>query len=228
MNLPSSVHPSPDSIDARLVYAVTSWDECVSLVGGAGADTAAVLDRAERALAGGGIRCVRVRGPATGGPATGGSATGGLGPRELMAQVVGRADPGALTDADLQAGFAALTEPGAGHDRVILLVGEAHRLLPSAVRLVQLACRTSPTLRVVLAGQPGLTAVLAAEEFAYLRQRITRRLALPDPVLDPAALDPALDLASSAAPGPVAARLAGAGALHRRAPAGGDGRAAGP
>ena len=188
---PPHVHPHRDHAVVKLVYAVASWDECVSLVGAAGADATAVLDRAERELSGGGIRCVRVRGPAS----------GGLGPRELMAQVVGRADPGALTDAELQAGFAALTEPGAGHDRVILLVSEAHGLLPSAVRLVQLACRTSPKLLVVLAGQPGLAAVLAPDEFAYLRQRITRRLELPDPA---AASPPASPVAAA----PAAAALA--------------------
>ena len=139
-----------------------------------GLSTAALLDEAENELSSHGLRCVRVYGPAS----------GGLTLRDLVAQIVARADPDALTDGDLKAGFATLTEPGEGCDRVALLITEAHNLLPSAMRYIQLACRTSPKLRVALAGQPGLAAVLAQDEFADLLQRITRTLELPGPVQD--------------------------------------------
>lgn len=168
------VHPVQASVVAGLVYAVASWDECVSLVDKAGAGTAAVLDQAERELSAFGIRCVRIQAPPS----------GGLALRDLLAQVVGQVDPTALTDDDLQAGFTTLTEPGEGFSRVALLVGEAHSLLPSAVRYIQFACRSSSKLLVVLAGQPALSAMLAQDEFAYLRQRITRRLELPSPAAD--------------------------------------------
>ena len=186
---PPQPHAPPVQADvvARLVYAVASWDECVSLVGGASAGTAAVLDRAEPELRGGGIRCVRVGGLPPGGEA------GGLTGRALMAQVLGLANPDALTDTDLRAGVTTLTEPGEGCSRVALLVAEAQALLPSALRIIQFACRASPKLLVVLAGQPGLFATLAVEEFAYLRQRITRKLELPDP----AAGSPATVLATT-------------------------------
>ncbi len=50
------------------------------------------------------------------------------------------------------------------------------------MRYIQLACRSSPKLRVALAGQPGLAGALAQDEFAYLRQRLTRTLELPGPM----------------------------------------------
>ncbi len=159
-----------------LMSAVARGDECVSLLCEPGLSTAAVLDEAENELSSHGLRCVRVYGPAS----------GGLTLRDLVAQIVPRADPDALTDHDLKAGFVTLTEPGEGYDRVALLVTEAHNLLPSAMRYIQLACQSSPKLRVALAGQRGLVAVLAPEEFAGLRQRMTRTLELPGPVRDAA------------------------------------------
>ena len=108
---------------AGLVEAVASWDECVLLLGATGAEAVtvgAVLDRAVPDLSARRVRCVRVRAPSS----------GGLALRGLMAQVVGRTDPNALTDEDLEAGFAVLTEPGDGYDRVALMVEDAHALLP--------------------------------------------------------------------------------------------------
>lgn len=172
----SASHPLLYLSQARaaveLMSAVAHGDECVSLMCEPGLSTAAVLDEAENELSGRGLRCVRVYGPAS----------GGLTLRDLVGQIVVRADPDALTDADLKAGFVTLTEPGEGHDRVVLLVTEAQNLLPASMRYIQLACRSSPKLRVALAGQPGLAGALAPNEFAYLRQRITRTLKLPGPM----------------------------------------------
>lgn len=192
MNAPLHFAP-PGEVRAAagLVEAVASWDECVLLMGatGAGAVTVgAVLDRAVPDLSARRVRCVRVRAPAS----------GGLALRGLMAQVVGRDDPDALTDEGLEAGFAVLTEPGDGYDRVALMVEDAHALLPPAVRYIQLACRSGPLLRVVLAGRPGLEAVLAGEEFADLRRRFTRRLVLPGPGADGEASDERPGLFSAA------------------------------
>ncbi len=156
----------------ELISAVAHRDECVNLICQPGLSTAAVLDEAENELSNHGLRCVRVYGPAS----------GGLTLRNLVGQIVARANPDALTDADLKAGFVTLTEPGEGYDRVALLVTEAHNLLPAAMRYVQLACRSSPKLRVALAGQPALAGALASDEFAFLRQRVTRTLQLPGPV----------------------------------------------
>lgn len=175
MSVPHSLfYLSQARAATALMSAVAHGDECVSLLCEPGISSAAVLDEAENELSSHGLRCVRVYGPGS----------GGLSLRGLVAQIVVRADPDALTDHDLKAGFATLTEPGEGYDRVALLVTEAQNLLPSAMQYIQLACRSSPKLRVALAGQPGLAAALAQDEFALLRQRITRTLELPGPVQD--------------------------------------------
>ena len=171
----------------RLTDAVARWDECASLLSESEAEAASVLDEAEHALQGRGVRCIRVRGDAPGEPlgGTSGGTSGGLGLRELILQIAGRA-PGlgggeGLSDADLKAAVLRLAEPGPGRDRVALLISEAHRLPPASVRYVQLACRSSPVLRVVLAGQPGgVSAALAGAEFEELRRRITRKLDLSE------------------------------------------------
>ena len=145
---------------AGLAEAVADRYGCVGVISRAAVGTAALLDQTARELSDRRIRCVRVQGPAA----------GGLASRGLIAQIVARPDPGALTDADLRAGYRALTEPGEGFRRVALLVSEAHGLLPSAVRTIQLARQASPAkLCVVLAGKPGLAAVLEGEDFIPLR-----------------------------------------------------------
>lgn len=168
MKAPFSFGPVRASAD--LVAAVVSRDECAMLVGAADA-TAAVLDRVGRELPRHRVRCVRVSSPPAGVLALSG----------LVAQVAGRSDAGALTDADLEAGFLALTDPGEGYDRVALLVEGAQVLSASALRYLQLVCRSGPRLRLVFAGAPGLDAVLSGGEFARLRRLFTCRLDLSDP-----------------------------------------------
>lgn len=159
---------------AGLIDAVAHWDECVLLLCLPGVSTAMLLDPAEAELSSHRLRCIRVYG----------CASGRLALRNLIAQIVGRADPDALTDHDLRAGFVTLTEPGADYDRVVLLVTEAHTLQPSALDYIQLACQSSLRLRVVLAGEPILAATLATDRFAHLRQRMSRTLDLPGPMPD--------------------------------------------
>ncbi len=154
---------------SAVVEAVVRWDECVSLIGQPGFDAAQALNQAAQELRKQAVRCVRVAG----------SVNGGLALRPLIAQILGRTGLDTLTDADLQAGFEALVEPGPGNQRVALLIGDAQTLHPASLRYIQLACRTSPKLRVVLAGQAGLSRHLAADEFSELRRRITRRLVMP-------------------------------------------------
>lgn len=168
----SLLYLSQTQAAAKLMSAVARRDECVSLLCAPGGSSAALLDEAENELSSHRFRCVRVYGPSS----------GKLSLRDLVAQIVDRADPDALTDHDLKAGFTTLTEPGEGYDRVALLVTEAHNLTSSALHYIQLACRSGPKLRVALAGQRALAAVLAQDEFAFLRQRISRTLQLPRPV----------------------------------------------
>lgn len=169
MNVPLfPIRPGQTPAAAGLAKAVADH-ACVCVTGRVDAGTTALLNEAEHELSSRSVRCVRVYGPAS----------GGLTLRDLIAQVVGRPDAATLTDGDLKAGFVALTEPGEHYELVALLVAEAHSLLPSATRYIQLACRSSPRLRVVLAGQASLTATLAQDEFADFR-RMTHVLDLHD------------------------------------------------
>lgn len=169
MNVPLQ-HPDQFRAAAGLAQALVDRDGCVSVIDRGGAGTAALLDQTERELSSCGVRCVRVYG----------TPSGGLALRGLIAQIVGQPDPRALTDNDLKTGFMTLVEPGKGYGLVALLVADAHNLLPSAMRYIQLACRSSPTrLRVVLAGQPGLAATLASDEFAEFH-RIMHVLEMPE------------------------------------------------
>ncbi len=161
---------------AALLDALAQRDECVSLICEPGLSTAALLDPAENALSEHRLRCVRVYGPGW----------GGLALRDLIAQIVGRADPDALTDDDLKAGFVTLTEPGEDYDRVVLLVTEAQNLQLPALHYIQFAYLSSPRLRIVLAGQPSLRAILAKPAFAQLRHCITSAFELPGPLQDEA------------------------------------------
>lgn len=126
-------------------------DKCVSLVCEPGVSTAALLDPAENEPSEHRLRCVRVYGPGW----------GGLPLRDLIAQIVDRADPDALTDDGLKAGFVTLTDPGEGYDRMVLLVTEAQSLQPSALYYVQFAYLSSPRLRILFAGQASLRDILA-------------------------------------------------------------------
>jgi len=164
----ASSSQAPTAVE--LADAVARQGGCVGVVARDGADTVTLLVQMERALSSRRIRCIRVYGPSS----------GGLAPKDLIAQIVGRPDPDALTDDDLRAGFMALTGPKEGYGAVALLVTEAHNLQPSAVRYLQLASRSSPELRIVLVGGPGLADVLAADEFTPLRRSV-RMLELPDP-----------------------------------------------
>lgn len=184
---------------ASLAEAVADRYGCVGVISRAVLGTAALLDQTERELSLRHIRCVRVQG----------TASGGLASRDLIAQIVARPDPDALTDADLKAGFIALTEPGEGFRRVALLVAEAHSLRPSALRYVQLAHQATPAkLCVVLAGQPGLVAALAGEDLAPLRSAM-HMMELSETG------GPGLFDKASAVPEPPAARPGGASPLAR-------------
>lgn len=151
---------------AALVKAVAGSDAFASLIGSDGAGKTTVLDRVAAELDSLHVRVVRVAG------------TGGLGLLGLVAQVAGRADPAALQDEDRERAFEAMTELDDGFQRIALLVDDVQGLESAALRYIQLACRSGPMLRVVLAGPPGALDALDAEEFTSLRERIVHRVEL--------------------------------------------------
>ena len=83
-------------------------------------------------------------------------------------------------DATLEQGFESLTAPGAGCERIVLFVAEAHLLPHATLRYIEFALHAGPHLTVVLAGQNGLSDLLALDGFAGLRDRIPVHLVLPD------------------------------------------------
>lgn len=98
-------------------------------------------------------------------------------------------------DATLEQGFGFLTAPGAGCERIVLFVAKAHLLPHATLRYIEFALHAGPHLTVALAGQNGLSDLLALDGFAGLRNRMPVHLLLPDagPAhtdLPPAALVP--------------------------------------
>ncbi len=92
---------------------------------------------------------------------------------------VARVD-GALDGSMLEQGFDALTIPGADCDRIALLVEDADKMPRETLRYLELALGMEPCLQVILAGQSGISDMLALDGFAGLRRRIALHVALPD------------------------------------------------
>jgi len=153
MNFPTLL-PPPDALRRLLDQVMAGGD---AVVDGPGASV--LLDQAAALLA---ARRSRVLRAAAAGPE-------GLGLEELMAQVAGHAEPGSPGDPSLEQGAQALTVLDERCDRIVLLLDDAETVRPAALRYVQLACRTSATLRLVLAGMPD---GVDGAEFASLRARL--------------------------------------------------------
>ena len=83
-------------------------------------------------------------------------------------------------DATLKRSFDALTAPGAGCERIVLFVAEAHLLPHATMRYIELALRAGPHLTVVLAGRNELLDTLALDGFAGLHNRTPVHFMLPD------------------------------------------------
>ena len=149
---------------ARLVEAVTGGDGVVGYEDEAVRGRTAALDRAAAELAATRVHVIRVAAPAS----------GSFNLPALVAQIAGQADPAALSDGDVELAFQALTEPDEGCPWIALLVDDAECLQPPALRYLQFTCRSVPELRLVLAGEPGFLELLDGDEFAPLRERLTR------------------------------------------------------
>ena len=168
-----------------------------------GDDGPALLDEAALQLA---ARHHRVLRAAAAGP-------GGLSLSGLIAQIAGRPDLTAQDDAVLELGFRTLTVLDGTCSQIVLLVSGAQALQRKTLRYIQFACEAGASLRLVLAGEPGLMEVLGWDAANFLRARLGSR-----PVIAVEAPDP-----GAALPGP-AVRNAAAGARpagqpwHGRAP----------
>ena len=139
----------------------------------------ALLDQAASGLAGQRHRVLRA---AAAGP-------GGLGLSGLMAQVAGQPGLALQDDAVLERGFRMLTAPDETCAHIVLLVSGAQGLHRSTLRYVQFACHAGASLRLVLAGEPGLMEVLGWDEAEFLHPRLASRPVIvveaPDPVRAP-------------------------------------------
>ncbi len=124
-------------------------------------------------------------------------------------------------DAALGRSFQALTKLDGTCDRTVLLVGDAETLPHPALRYIQFASRTAPRLQLVFCGTRAFFDTLNAEEFAWLRARLTAGpvLALAAPIAEDA------DAPPPAVPDPPPARAAAATLrLDARRPAVSTGR----
>ena len=153
---------------AAIVAAVAGPHALTTFVGVGGAGKTTVLRRVAADLVSQRVRVIQVSD----------ESAGGLGLTGLVSQVGGQADPAASLDEKRERAFEALTELDDDVERIALLVDDAQRLDPSALRYIQLACRSSPMLRVVLARSPDALGPLDSEEFAPLRERIAHRVDL--------------------------------------------------
>ena len=156
--------PLPDAVRCLLDQVLTGGDAVLD-----GPSATVALDRAAALLAA--QRCRVVRASAAG--------PGGLGLPGLMAQVAGGPAPAIEGGDSLEQGAQALTSLDDGCDRVVLLLDGAGDLPAVTLRYLQLTCRTSASLRLVLVGRPD---ALDGPEFGYLRARLSAR-----PVLAPQA-----------------------------------------
>ena len=109
-------------------------------------------------------------------------------PLDLFAVLGQVSGDGGQSDIQLERGFEALTNPGPGHDRIALLVEDAHLLPQTTLHYIELVLCAGPHLHVVLAGRAGLMETLALPGFATLRKRFSLHLVVPDADPRPAGL----------------------------------------
>ena len=93
---------------------------------------------------------------------------------DMVLQLSEQVDPEIAQGDVLERSHRLLTEADASCDRIILLISHAHLLTSSALRFLQLTCRSGPSLNVVLASTPSGAAKPVAPEFAVIQARSTR------------------------------------------------------
>ena len=139
-----------------------------------GPDDAGLLDAVAAGLPALGIRAVRVAA----------AAAGPLTVAALVAQLTGAHDVTVHDDATLERAFQALSAVDPGVTAIVLIVAGADRLHRSAIRYLDFTIKTSPQLRLLLAGRTD-----PAPAFEPAAPALHRRLtALPAITADPPAI----------------------------------------
>ena len=157
-----------ESVACALAEAAQGRGEACFLACTERTDRAALLAAAMSKLPGPPRRFVLVRG----------SRPSPLGLDGFVAQALGRKGTEAPSADDQVAVFELLTG-GRGVDRTLLVVDGAEQLTPQVIRYVQLACRSTPDLQVIFAGDPAFRDLLAQDEFAFLRRRLRPDIVVP-------------------------------------------------
>ncbi len=157
---------------ARLIAAVFTGEGFVFLVGEADIARVQVLDRVASELAE--LRCRVVRVAAR--------EADELSLHSFVAQLTQQLGSNAEPGDPLERNHRRLTEADASCDRIALLIDRAHLLDASALRFIQLTCRSGPALRVVLASKAAGPA--SVPEFTLLQTRSSPCIDLDLPMLE--------------------------------------------
>jgi type II secretory pathway predicted ATPase ExeA len=145
---------------ARLIAAVFTEDGFIMVLGQEPARLQ-VLDRAVSELAS--LRCRVVRVAA--------NEPHQLSLHDFVQQLSGQLGSHAGPGDTLERTHRYLTEADASCECIALLIDNAHLLQASALRFIQLTCRSGPNLRVVLASNGEAAANLCTPEFSLLHAR---------------------------------------------------------
>ncbi len=156
----TAMPPSRPDVLRRLIVDVLAGGDVVLLA--ESAEGRALLDQAAGDLEERRSRVCRVDA----------SGPDGIGLSSLLASLRQQSGEHGDTDQVLERDFATLTALDPSCDRIVLLVNDAHRLQPGALRYLDLVCRASADLRLVFAGAPTLLEVIDQPQYAGLADRL--------------------------------------------------------
>ncbi len=196
----TAMPPSRPDVLRRLIVDVLAGGDVVLLADSA--EGRALLDQAAGDLEERRSRVCRVDA----------SGPDGFGLGSLLASLRQQSGEHGDTDQVLERDYATLTALDSSCDRIVLLVNDAHRLQPGALRYLDLVCRASADLRLVFAGPPILLEVIDQPQYAGLAARLAHTplaapptgFAAPDRVAAPAPALRPIERAGMAVAMPVA------------------------
>ena len=173
-----STATTPQHAIAPLIKGVLDRDALIVLTGAAGCGKSAVLEQALQAIAQDEIRIIRISNP---GPGT-------LGPRQLMAQVLGGESPNVPSGTYIGKVLAELCSQYGRGGQTVLAIDDAETLTQQALDYLQLvanhvATRQSGALQIILAGRPALRERLQQPACSGLRGFLGTEVTLERPPL---------------------------------------------